>query len=88
VRGGRSEGRCACGGVHHGRREGRCVGECVVEGVSSRAGVWGSTWWKECVMSVMRVMVCSLDPRPSTPPVFDCLQYAKTEGEGLGFFIT
>ena len=27
----------------------------------------------------------SLIPRPSTPPVFDCLQYAKTGGvEGLG----
>ena len=25
-----------------------------------------------------------LVPRPSTPPVFDCLQYAKTEREGLG----
>ena len=30
----------------------------------------------------------SLVPRPSTPPVFDRLQYAKTEGEGLGNFIT
>jgi len=26
----------------------------------------------------------SLISRPSTPPVIDCLQYAKTEGEGLG----
>ena len=27
----------------------------------------------------------SLVPRPSTPPVFDCLQYARTGGvEGLG----
>ena len=26
----------------------------------------------------------SLVPRPSAPPVFDHLQYAKTEGEGLG----
>ena len=26
----------------------------------------------------------SLIPRPSTPPVFDCLQNTKTEGEGLG----
>ena len=25
----------------------------------------------------------SLIPRPSLAPVFDCLQYAKTEGEGL-----
>ena len=23
-------------------------------------------------------------PRPSDSPVFDCLQYAKTEGEGVG----
>jgi len=30
----------------------------------------------------------SLVPRPSMPPVFDCLQYAKMEGEGLGNFIT
>ena len=30
----------------------------------------------------------SLDPRFSTPPVSDYLQYAKTEGEGLGNFIT
>lgn len=27
----------------------------------------------------------SLLPRPSPPPVFDLLQYAKTEGDGLGF---
>jgi len=27
----------------------------------------------------------SLVPRPSTPPVFDRLQYAKTEGEGASF---
>ena len=26
----------------------------------------------------------SLVPRPHTPPGFDCLQYAKMEGEGLG----
>ena len=26
-------------------------------------------------------MTASLVPRPSTPPVFDHLQYAKTEGE-------
>jgi len=66
-----------CGGVRGGRCEGRCG---------------GSVWWKEymCryVMSVMGVMVCSLVPRPFTPPVFDRLQYAKTDGEGLGNFIT
>jgi len=29
--------------------------------------------------------ILSLVPRPSTPPVFDCLQYAKAGGvEGLG----
>ena len=32
--------------------------------------------------------VDNLVPRPSTPPVFDRLQYAKAEGEGLGNFIT
>ena len=31
---------------------------------------------------------CSLVTRPSTPPVFDHLQYAKMEEEGLGNFIT
>ena len=30
----------------------------------------------------------SLIPRPFPPPVFDCLQYANTEGEGLGDLIT
>ena len=30
----------------------------------------------------------SLVPRPSPAPVFDCLQYAKTEGEGLVNLIT
>ena len=29
-------------------------------------------------------MPCSLIPRLFPPQVFDCLQYAKTEGEGLG----
>jgi len=33
-------------------------------------------------------LYASLVPRPSTPPVFDRFQYAKTEGEGLGNFIT
>jgi len=36
----------------------------------------------------IELKVLSLIPRPSTPPVFDRLQYAKTEGEGLGNFIT
>jgi len=30
----------------------------------------------------------SLVPRPSMPPVFDRPQYAKSEGEGIGNFIT
>jgi len=30
----------------------------------------------------------SLVPRPFPPPVFDRLQYANTEGEGLGDFVT
>ena len=35
--------------------------------------------------SAMRELLshCSLIPRPSHCPVFDCLQYAKAEGEGL-----
>ena len=35
-----------------------------------------------------RLVDSSLVPRPSTPPVFDRLQYTKMEGEGLGNFIT
>ena len=31
---------------------------------------------------------CSLVPRPFPPPVFDRLQYAKTEGGGLGERVT
>ena len=30
----------------------------------------------------------SLVPRSFPPPVFDCLQYAKMEGEGLGERVT
>ena len=30
----------------------------------------------------------SLVPRPFPPPVFDRLQYANTEGEGLGDLVT
>ena len=29
------------------------------------------------------LLAVSLVPRPSPAPVFDCLQYAKTEPEGL-----
>ena len=58
--------------------------------------VWGGVCSYGCVWVCAdmygRVWVCgdmgSLVPRPSTPPVFDRLQYAKTEGEGLGNFIT
>jgi len=32
--------------------------------------------------------ICSLVTRPFPPPVFDRLQYAITEGEGLGDFVT
>jgi len=32
--------------------------------------------------------ICSLIPRPYHRPVFDCLQYAKREGEGLGERVT
>ena len=32
--------------------------------------------------------ICSLVPRPFPPPVFDRLQYANTEGEGLGDLVT
>ena len=31
---------------------------------------------------------CSLVPRPFPPQVFDRVQYAKTEGEGLGERVT
>jgi len=44
-----------------------------------------------CVMVIMWCNVPCLPsraPRPSTAPVFDCLQYAKAEGEGLGNLIT
>ena len=31
----------------------------------------------------VKLLGSSLIPRPSLAPVFDCLQYAKTESEGL-----
>ena len=34
------------------------------------------------------ILKISLVPRPFPPPVFDRLQYAKTEGEGLGERVT
>ena len=36
---------------------------------------------------VFNEYTCSLVPRPFPPPVFDHLQYANTEGEGLGDLI-
>ena len=39
-------------------------------------------------MCVLSYICSSLVPSPSHGPVFDCLQYAKTEGEGLVHFIT
>ena len=36
-----------------------------------------------CSYSCTNSVQISLVPRPSPPPVFDRLQYAKTEGEGL-----
>ena len=36
-----------------------------------------------CVRGCAWGEITSLIPRPSLPPVFDRLQYAKTEGEGL-----
>jgi len=42
-------------------------------------------------MLLLRKFICtskvSLVPRPFPPPVFDRLQYANTEGEGLGDFV-
>ena len=35
----------------------------------------------------MKDVTCSLVPRLFLPPVFDHLQYAKMEGEGLVHFI-
>jgi len=34
------------------------------------------------------ISTASLVPRPFPPPVFDRLQYANTEGEGLGGLVT
>ena len=40
-----------------------------------------------CLIVVVWVLIC-LVPRLSHHPVFDCLQCAKTEGEGLVLFFT
>ena len=37
---------------------------------------------------VKKLDLSSLVPRPFPPPVFDRLQYANTEGEGLGDLVT
>jgi len=76
------------------RARGSWIGN--VRGRLGKAGYGGSdvTCILVCISSVMRMRAptaiyqASLVPRPSTPPVFDRLQYAKTEGEGLGNFIT
>ena len=47
-----------------------------------KEGLVNEAWWK-CTLGN------SLVPKPSPAPVsFDCLQYAKTEGEGLVNLIT
>jgi len=38
--------------------------------------------------NMQQIIHFSLVPRPFPPPVFDRLQYANTEGEGLGDFVT
>jgi len=43
--------------------------------------------WNQLTQTKQLVMI-SLVPRPFMLPVFDCLQYAKMEREGLGNFIT
>ena len=47
--------------------------------------LWVSCPTPSCLPDVMRV---TLSPRPFPPPVFDHLQYAKTEGEDLGEGVT
>jgi len=41
-----------------------------------------------CMVELVWSVASTLILRPSTPPVFDHLPYAKAEGEGLGNFIT
>jgi len=43
-----------------------------------------------CLQGVLHTVMLSssLVPRPFPPSVFDCLQYAITEGEGLGDLVT
>jgi len=41
--------------------------------------------WEKYTVIIANI---SLVPRPFSPPVFDCLQYVKTEGEGLGDLVT
>ena len=47
-------------------------------------------WQPVLIKSSIMPLICpyNLVPRPSHCPVFDRLQYAKTEGEGLVSFIT
>ena len=39
-------------------------------------------------MKAQSISAKYLVPRSSTPPIIDCMQYAKEEGEALGDFIT
>ena len=40
------------------------------------------------IVVLVSCIAASLVPRPFPPPVFDCLQYANTKGEGLGDLVT
>ena len=48
----------------------------------------GGRWQVSCVIIWKAALLSSLVPRPFPPPVFDCILYAKTEGEGLGERVT
>jgi len=59
--------------------------------------LWSTIWepepttgWTRTLsgMFVRLATRCSLIPWPLPPPVFDCLQYAYTEEEGLGDLVT
>ena len=53
-----------------------------------RRGLYTSVHYWKISSRGSKFNVTSLVPRPSTPPVFDRLQYAKMEGKSLGNFIT
>ena len=50
----------------------------------SSSFVFYSIWNKFVIATLQAIILSSLIPRLSPPPVFDHVQYAKTEGEGLG----